>query len=261
MNKITTIEDVKTYWNNRPCNIRHSSKELGSKEYFEEVEAKKFFVEPHILSFTDFSSWKDKKVLEIGCGIGTVAVNFAKHGADYAGVELSEESLKLTQKRFEVYGFHGSFYLGNAEQLSSFLPKENKFDLVYSFGVIHHSPNPSKIVEQITNHMNKDSILKIMLYAKNSWKSFMIEDGFDQPEAQFGCPIAFTYTEEEVQKLLGDHYEITEIRQDHIFPYEVDPYKRGKYTKQPWFDKMPESMFKSLEKHLGWHMLITAKRK
>lgn len=261
MNKITTIEDVKTYWNNRPCNIRHSSKELGSKEYFEEVEAKKFFVEPHILSFTDFSSWKDKKVLEVGCGIGTVAVNFAKHGADYTGVELSEESLKLTQKRFEVYGFQGSFYLGNAEQLSTFLPEGSKFDLVYSFGVIHHSPNPSKIVEQIANHMHQDSILKIMLYAKNSWKAFMIEDGFDQPEAQFGCPIAFTYTKQEVQKLLGEHYEIIEIYQDHIFPYEVEAYKRGKYVKQPWFDKMPELMFKSLEKHLGWHMLITAKRK
>jgi SAM-dependent methyltransferase len=253
------IDDVKNYWDNRPCNVRHSSKELGSKEYYDEVEVKKFFVEPHILSFTDFPSWKGKKVLEIGCGIGTAAVNFARHGADYTGVELSEESLKLTQKRFEVYDLCGSFHLGNAEHLSTFLPEGSKFDLVYSFGVIHHSPNPSNIIKQIANHMHKDSVLKIMLYAKNSWKAFMIEEGIDQPEAQSGCPIAFTYTKEEAQELLGERYNIIDIQQDHIFPYKIEPYRQSEYIKVPWFANMPEDMFKALENKLGWHMLITAK--
>ena len=64
---IATIEDVKKFWNDRPCNIRHSSKELGSLEYFNEVSKKKFYVEPHILDFTKFPQWKNKKVLEIGC--------------------------------------------------------------------------------------------------------------------------------------------------------------------------------------------------
>ena len=145
---MNNIETVKKYWNSRPCNIRHSSKDIGTIEYFEEVEKKKFFVEPHILPFSDFPSWKNKNVLEIGCGIGTMAVNFAKHGANYTGVELSNESLDLTKKRFEVYGFEGLFYQGNAEELTSFIPAQ-KYDLIYSFGVIHHSPNPKKIIQEI----------------------------------------------------------------------------------------------------------------
>jgi len=93
-----TIEDVKRFWNDRPCNVKHSSKEIGTKEYFNEVQGKKFKAEPHILRFTDFPSWGGKKVLEIGCGLATVGANFAFHGADYTGVELSEEVLHLLRK-------------------------------------------------------------------------------------------------------------------------------------------------------------------
>lgn len=253
-----TIEDVKRYWNNQPCNVKHSNKELGSKEYFEEVERKRYKAEPHIPKFVNFSSWKGKKVLEIGCGLATEGINFALSGADYTGVDLSEESLSLAKRRFEVYNQSGKFYQGNSEVLDTFVPIQ-KFDLIYSFGVIHHSPNPSKIFDQIYEYMDDNSILKIMLYAKNSWKSYMIEAGYDQPEAQYGCPIANTYSEQEVKKLLSG-FDILSIEQDHIFPYQIPPYKEGKFIKEPWFEAMPQPMFESLKKKLGWHLLITARR-
>jgi len=254
-----TITEVKKFWDNRPCNVRHSSKEIGTKEYFDEVEWKKFFVEPHILNFTDFPSWSGKKVLEIGCGLATVGANFAFHGADYTGIELSEVSLELARERFDVFGQTGKFYSGNAEQLSSFVPVET-YDLIYSFGVIHHSPHPEKIISEVKKYMNENSVLKIMLYAKDSWKNYMIEEGLDQPEAQYGCPIAKTYSKQDVIELLND-YEVISIDQDHIFPYQIEPYKNGEYVKQPWFESMPSKMFKALEKNLGWHLLITAKLK
>jgi SAM-dependent methyltransferase len=254
-----TINEVKKFWNDRPCNVKHSKKEIGTKEYFNEVEAKKFFVEPHILGFTNFEQWSGKKVLEIGCGLATAGINFASSGADYTGVELSESSLELAKKRFEVYEQTAKFYSGNAEELSSFVPVET-YDLIYSFGVIHHSPYPEKIIAEIKKYMNENGVLKIMLYAKDSWKNYMIESGFDQPEAQYGCPIAKTYTKQDVVELL-DGYEVVSIEQDHIFPYQVEPYKNGEYVKQPWFESMPPEMFRTLEKNLGWHLLITAKLK
>ena len=252
-----TIEEVKKFWNDRPCNIKHSSKDIGTKEYFNEVECKKFKSEPHIIDFTNFSSWNGKKVLEIGCGLATVGINFASYGADYTGVELSEESLELAKKRFEVFEQPGKFYSGNAEELSSFVPVDT-YDLIYSFGVIHHSPHPEKIISEIKKYMNENSVLKIMLYAKDSWKNYMIDSGLDQPEAQYGCPIAKTYTKQDVLELL-DGYEVLSIEQDHIFPYQIEPYKKGEYVKQPWFESMPDKMFSALEKNLGWHLLITAK--
>jgi len=254
-----TIEDVKKFWNDRPCNVKHSSKEVGTLEYFREVTKKKFIAESHILDFTKFPQWENKKVLEVGCGLGTAGIMFAFDGADYTGVELSEESLNLAKKRFELHDKPGKFYLGNAEQLSSFVPVET-YDLIYSFGVIHHSPHPEKIISEIKKYMNENSVLKIMLYAKDSWKNYMIDAGLDQPEAQYGCPIANTYTKQDVVELL-DGYEVISIEQDHIFPYQVEPYKRGEYIQQPWFESMPPEMFRTLEKNLGWHLLITAKLK
>jgi len=255
---IVTIDDVKKYWDDRPCNIRHSSKEIGTIEYFDEVEIKRYTAEPHIPAFADFPRWKGKKVLEIGCGLGTEAINFAKHGADYTGTDLSIESLNLAQNRFKVYNQKGRFFQGNAENLSSFVNVE-KYDLIYSFGVIHHSPKPNLIIDQIYKYMDDSTILKIMLYAKNSWKNYMIDAELDQPEAQYGCPIANTYTEGEVSDLLHG-LEIISIEQNHIFPYQIEPYKQGQFIKEPWFESMPDQMFNTLKKKLGWHLLITSRR-
>ena len=252
-----TIADVKTYWDNRPCNIRHSNKDIGTKEYFDEVEARKYFVEPHIPGFADFEKWSGKKVLEIGCGIGTDAVNFARAGADYTAVELSKESMAIAKSRFDVYGLSGTFIEGNAENLSQLLDGET-FDLVYSFGVLHHTPEPLKAFQEIRKIIQPGGELRIMLYARNSWKSAMIEGGLDQPEAQYGCPIANCYTRAEAEAVMPD-FTIVETSQDHIFSYQIDPYKNHEYVCQPWFEAMPNEVFRALEKSLGWHLLIKAR--
>ena len=252
------IEAVEAYWNARPCNIRHSPKAVGSREYFDEVEQRKHFVEPHILKFAQFDRWKDKRVLEVGCGIGTAAVNFARNGADYTGVELSSASLHLTRQRFDVYGLSGRFILCNAEELSKHV-EGDYYDLVYSFGVIHHSPNQRAIVEEIRKTIRSDGEFRCMLYARNSWKDIMIEFGFDQPEAQRGCPVATTYTLDMVRDLYSGLFEIVSAEQAHIFPYQVDKYVTYEYELQPWFKAMPPAMFAALERRLGWHMLIVGR--
>lgn len=252
-----SIEDVRAYWNRRPCNIRHSSLPVGTAAYFDEVERRKYFVEPHIPGFADFQRWSGKKVLEVGCGIGTDAVNFVRSGADYTGLDLSEASLELARTRFQVFGLQGRLAQADAETLSSVV-EPGSFDLVYSFGVIHHTPHPEKVIAEIRKVIRPDGELRIMLYARNSWKAMMIEEGIDQPEAQSGCPIALTYTPESVETLLQG-FKVTAIRQDHIFPYVIEKYVRYEYEKQPWFAAMPAELFQVLERRLGWHMLIEAK--
>lgn len=257
MKSVASIDQVRDFWNSRPCNIRHSDKPLGTREYFDEVERKKFTAEPHIMEFCDFPRWRGLRVLEIGCGIGTMAKNFAAHGADYTGVELSSDSLALTQKRFAVYDLPGRFYHGDAEHLTDFVPVQD-YDLVFTWGVIHHSPNPGRILEQARSYMRSGTVLKVMVYADNSWKNYMIEAGLDQPEAQYGCPIAYTYTPEQLLTMIGPGFHQVSMHQDHIFPYQIEPYKQGRYLKHPWFETMPPDMFRVLERHLGWHLMLTA---
>jgi len=253
-----SIEDVRAYWNRRPCNIRHSPREIGSREYFDDVEARKYFVEPHIPEFADFQLWNGRRVLEVGCGIGTDAINFVRAGALYSAIELSEESIAIARRRFEVFGFCGDLRVMNAEILSTgFAPAS--FDLVYSFGVIHHSPDPRAIISEIRKVIHPEGELRIMLYARRSWKSAMIDAGLDQPEAQSGCPIALTYDEEDVFALLDGFFKPTKIQQDHIFPYIVERYVNYEYVRQPWFDAMPQALFSALERQFGWHMLVHAR--
>jgi 2-polyprenyl-3-methyl-5-hydroxy-6-metoxy-1,4-benzoquinol methylase len=252
------IEQVKEYWNRRPCNIRHSDLSFGTKEYFDAVEARRYKVEPHTYKFAEFHKWAGKKVLEIGCGIGTDAINFARAGADYHGFELSEKSLEITKQRFEVYDLPGTFYLGDAEQLEQTVPLQS-FDLIYSFGVIHHAPNPANVVSQIPKYCDHNTRLKVMLYAKNSWKNILIESGYAQPEAQENCPQAVTYTKEEVVDLFNK-FDIS-IDQDFIFPWKIDDYVQYRFVKEPWFESMSDELFGILEKKLGWNLLINGSLK
>lgn len=252
------IETVKSFWDKRPCNIKHSNKPVGSLEYFEEVAHRRYYVEPHIRAFANFDSWKDKKVLEVGCGIGTDTVQFAKAGAHVTAIDLSEKSLDIAKEHAIAFNVAHmiNFYQGNAEELIDIIPAQS-FDLIYSFGVIHHTPNPRKAIINIRAFMNRMSQFRLMLYAKNSWKSIMIEKGLDQPEAQFGCPIANTYTEEGVKELLSGMY-VEGIKQWHIFPFNIEKYKNYEYELEPWFKEMPTKMFDALQKKLGWHLLISA---
>lgn len=261
------IEIVKNYWDRRPCNIKHSVKPIGTLEYFDEVEKKKYFVEPHIPTFAEFNKWKGKKVLEIGCGIGTDSINFARAGAELTCVELSNKSLDLCKKRFQEYGLKARFVLCNAEELSDFI-KNEQFDLIYSFGVIHHSPNPYEIMKKVKDLCHKDTRLKIMVYSLVSYKTLeaWIKCGYKfkfsfkksiqyYAEAQLGCPVAYTYTKKDLKKLFKD-YHILSIKKTHIFPYVIKKYIRGQYQKRWFFNILPLRVFSWLETVLGWHWII-----
>lgn len=267
-----SIEDVRAYWNARPCNIRHSTKPLGTREYFDEVESRKYFVEPHIPRFAEFERWKGKKVLEIGCGIGTDTMNFARAGAMVTAVDLSDESLQVARKRAEVLGLQSSitFIQANAERLSEYVPVET-YDLVYSFGVIHHTPHPENVIREIHKYMGSQSELKIMVYNRYSWKVLWILLKYGKgafwkldelvakySEAQTGCPVTYTYSRKSVKDLLHG-FTVTRIIVDHIFPYSIPQYKQHKYKKVWYFAVLPKLVFRILEKTAGWHMCINAK--
>jgi 2-polyprenyl-3-methyl-5-hydroxy-6-metoxy-1,4-benzoquinol methylase len=262
---------VKEFWNARPCNIRHSKKPVGTKEYFDEVEKKRYFVEPHNLRFADFNKWKGKRVLELGCGIGTDSVRFAKAGADLTLVDISDKSIEMTKQRLEVYGLKANIFTGNLEELSSFLPKQT-FDLIYSYGVIHHAQYPERIINEIKYYCNKDTIIKIMLYSKFSWKgiTFFLTHGhkfnFNYlktikyfAEAQLNCPYAYTYSKKELKNLFKD-FKILDIEKTHIFPYKISDYIKDRYNKTLFFKLLPEFLFCYLKRILGWHFLITLKK-
>ncbi|MCL5875968.1 MAG: class I SAM-dependent methyltransferase [Candidatus Dependentiae bacterium] len=267
-----SIEKVKEFWDRRPCNIRHSNKPFGTREYFDEVEKRKYFVEPHIPGFAEFEKWRGKSVLEIGCGIGTEAINFARHGAKLTIIELSSESLEVTKKRFEVFGLSANFILGSAEELDTLISQEAQFDLIWSFGVIHHSPHPEIIVKHCKNLLKEEGELRMMIYSKFSYKLFYLMKemavwdfgALDEliaaySEAQTNCPITYSYTINQAKQLFED-LTILDIKKAHIFPWNIQKYITYEYEKEDCFKHMEPELFADMEEELGWHLLITAKK-
>ena len=267
-----TIETVQAYWDRRPCNIRHSPAPVGTREYFDQVEQRKYFVEPHIPGFAEFPKWQSKQVLEIGCGIGTDTINFARAGAIVTAMDLSGESLKVAQVRATVFGLQDriTFYQGDSEQLSQFVPVK-PYDLVYSFGVIHHTPHPGRVVMEMKKYLLPGSEVRIMLYSKVSYKLFWVmrEEGVwdmsrmdeliaKNSEAQTGCPVTYTYTFDEIRHLL-DGFEILDIHKAHLFTWDVDAYQRYEYQKDATWANVSDERLVELEKELGWHTLVRAK--
>ena len=267
------IAQVHEYWNQRPCNIRHSPRAVGTREYFDEVEQRKYFVEPHIPRLAEFPRWNGKRVLEIGCGIGTDTIKFARHGARVTAVDLTEKSLEIARQRAAVFGLQDRirFYKANAEELDRVVPVE-PYDLVYSFGVIHHTPHPDRVLAQVRQYLHERSMLKLMVYHRYSWKVLwlLLRSGKGQfwktselvakhSEAQTGCPITYIYSRREGRALMERHgFHVTELWTDHIFPYRIRDYKEYRYRKEWYFRCLPRPVFRKLEQGFGWHLCITA---
>lgn len=265
------IEEVAAFWDARPCNIRHSPRQVGTREYFDEVEARKYRVEPHIPRFADFARWGSHTVLELGCGIGTDTVSFARCGARVTAVDISQRSLDLARRRVEVYGLahRVRFVRADIEHLDAALAVE-PYDLVYAFGVLHHTPRPERAVAQIGRYVRAGSTLKLMLYHRRSWKvlgillrhpvgALLAPDALiaRHSEAAAGSPVTYTYTPRDVRRLLSA-FRIEDLFVDHIFPYRVADYVRHRYTRAWHARMMPAPLFRWLERRLGWHLCVTA---
>jgi ubiquinone/menaquinone biosynthesis C-methylase UbiE len=160
------VEEVRNFWNENPCQafLSHSD---DRRRYFEEISSRRYGGrEWHVPTVANFGSYRGKNVLEIGCGIATDGLEFARQGANYTGVDLTPRSIELARERFALFEMEGRFEVANAEEGLPF--SDCTFDHVYSFGVIHHSPTPEKIVRELRRVLRKGGTITVMLYNKSS---------------------------------------------------------------------------------------------
>src|ERR1041385_2244280 len=159
-------ERVREFWQEHPCGTNFTDVATGSAEFFERIEHHRYEKEWHIPGAANFSGTRGLKVLEIGCGIGTDGAQFARAGADYTGIDLTEASIELARKRFELSGLQGEFRVADAEQLEF---ADGTFDLVYSHGVLHHTPDIEAAVREIHRVLKPAGRAIVMLYHRGSY--------------------------------------------------------------------------------------------
>jgi len=159
-------ERVRQFWQENPCGTKFADAPPGSKRFYELVEAHRYEKEWHIPAAAGFSEAKGLRVLEIGCGLGTDGAQFAKAGAEYTGVDLTDAAVELAQRRFELFQLPGTFQAADAEKLDF---ADNSFDLVYSHGVLHHTPDTAGAIREAYRVLKPGGRAVVMLYHRDSY--------------------------------------------------------------------------------------------
>ena len=165
-NNSTLKERVRAFWQENPCGTKFADAPPGSRTFYELVEEHRYKKEWHIPTAAGFAHTKDLAVLEVGCGLGTDGAQFAKAGARYTGIDLTDAAVGLAKRRFELFDLPGTFRVADAERLDF---PDNSFDLVYSHGVLHHTPDTAAAVREIHRVLRPGGKAVVMLYHRDSY--------------------------------------------------------------------------------------------
>lgn len=166
----TLKKRVREHWERQPCGTR----DLPSgdrRAFFAELERERYAWEPYIKEFARFERGHGKRVLEIGVGAGTDFVNWVRAGANSTGVDLTEAGIALCRERLALEGLSATLQVADAERLPF---ADASFEIVYSYGVLHHSPNTQRAVDEVHRVLERGGTALIMIYHWPSWTGFLL---------------------------------------------------------------------------------------
>jgi len=167
-------DEVRAYWEGGACGTEGvivGDAEPLSRAWFARIEAHRYAAEPMIHAVAQFTRHHGARLLEIGVGAGTDHVQWARAGAECHGVDLTEEAITTTRAHLALHGFHSDLRRIDAEVLPF---ADASFEVVYSWGVIHHSARPEAIVAEIHRVLEPGGVFIGMLYHRRSLAAFRV---------------------------------------------------------------------------------------
>ncbi|SLM33146.1 hypothetical protein MTBBW1_900013 [Desulfamplus magnetovallimortis] len=186
-----------------------------------------------------------KEFLEVGCGMGTDTVVFAKHGFNVKGVDITEAHLALAEQLFALFDMQGEFIHGNAEKLPF---DDNSFGAVYSFGVLHHTLNTDRAIKEIYRVLMPEGRAVIMLYNKwslNNLAHLITGKGFENVTKGDDSPITKRFSKNEIRSMCSD-FSYYNIDIEYLFGAGW-----GKA-----YSLVPKRIYLFLSKLIGWHHIV-----
>lgn len=254
-------------WSQDPCGAQYGKNlEFGSREFFDSVERQRYQDYapwmPRVMGFDQFAG---KRLLEVGCGMGTDLLQFARGGAICTGVDFTPRSIEISRRHFEVYGLPGNFLITDGERLP--FPDES-FDVVYSNGVLHHTPDTAGAVREVHRVLKPGGVAKVMLYYRHSlnyWGEMILHRGLLRGELlrgrspqeimsrwveyseQDGRPLVKVYSRSQARAMFSEFKTVD---------FEINQMIRAELHALSAIT--PEKLFRFLRKHFGWNLIITA---
>jgi SAM-dependent methyltransferase len=288
-------ERVRDFWQANPCGTKFADAPPGTRAFYERVEAHRYAKEWHIPAAAGFTSARGLRVLEIGCGLGTDGAQFARAGANYTGVDLTEAAVSLARRNFELQNLAGEFRTADAENLDF---ADETFDLVYSHGVLHHTPDTARAIREVHRVLKPSGRAVVMLYHRDSYNyrvniSVLRRAGARLLHSEPGLRLAHLLTREPVESLREHAARIKEDQRGYLADGEFlsrntdgagNPltrvYSRGEarelfrdfaevelathFLNKRWLpvlgSVMPRTVEAKLAARWGWHLWIYARK-
>jgi len=261
-------DEVRDYWESRSPGLKHSQEDVGSPAFFAAVEHERYsdiFKYAYLKDIVGFDQHSGEKVLEIGVGLGTDILQFARAGSDVHGIDLTARAVELTNQRFEQEGLTGHF------QQASFtaLPFEgNTFDVVYSFGVLHHSTETEQGIAEVLRVLKPGGQLIVMLYHKGFKyyvrKLFLYgvlkgeflkrspQEIVNRHSEDFGSsPLTKVYSRGQARKMFAEFEQLALdcYRLDDYVPFRGRPFSLARTI-------LPPRLYRAVENAAGWNLII-----
>jgi ubiquinone/menaquinone biosynthesis C-methylase UbiE len=163
-------KSVEEFWDKASCGEDLYLQNQRREGYIEHAR-RRYELETVIEDFAEFGSTAGKKVLEIGVGLGADHLRFAEAGARLSGIDLTARAVEHTRRRLALFSLDSALSIGDAENLGF---QSEAFDYVYSWGVLHHSPNTPKAIVEAYRVLRPGGVARIMIYHKWSLVGYML---------------------------------------------------------------------------------------
>jgi ubiquinone/menaquinone biosynthesis C-methylase UbiE len=253
-----TLADVKKYWSTHVNDIEViQDHTVGGAEFLSQMEAYRYEKMPYLRPTVTSPSLRGKRVLEIGCGPGVDSVQLATAGAQLTAVDLTPPAVALTRQHLAVRGLTATVQEANAEQLPF---DDGTFDVVYSHGVLHHTVDTQRAVDEVLRVLKPGGRAIIMLYHKHSWFWFLSKVTRTPVEhADADAPIVRAYSVSEVRRLFHGFRKVDVTTERHpVATRKFSGWKGWAFNRVfvPGFNALPQFV----TSRLGWHLMIWAEK-
>jgi ubiquinone/menaquinone biosynthesis C-methylase UbiE len=244
---------------------------MFTREYFEEHSRFRYVVyAPWLPSVAGFDAYHGKLLLEVGCGMGTDLLEYTRSGANVIGLDLTPRHLELAKRRFQLFGQHGTFINGDAEQLSF---RDDSFDFVFSNGVLHHTPDTQRAVDEIHRVLRPGGEALIVLYHRHSlhyYLRILLESGskrFVRHLLDGKKPSDFSYAKVLSSSTDGELNPLTKVysrrqgaalmRRFSDVRTQIRHLNRGDFPLSRLF---PSFLLRSLAHSVGWYLVLRGRK-
>ncbi len=262
------LKEVEEYWDSRSPGLSHSEHEAGTAEFFADIERERYgdiYKYRYLPEVGEFDRHPGEEVLEVGVGLGTDLLQFAQNGSNVHGIDLTSGAVDLTRRRFELAGLDADLKQASFTKIPF---EDDRFDLVYSFGVLHHSQETQEGIDEILRVLKPGGRAIIMLYHKGFKyyvrKLFLYgvlrgellrkspQEIVNRHSEDFGeSPLTRVFSRRGARAMFG-RYEGLSMR-----CYRLDDYVpfRGRPV-SPSRRLLPGPAYRALENLLGWNLVI-----